>query len=63
MVDGLNLAFLLPRDWYPVGAYHFNDGIVMVRYMERPPEKGDPNTAVKDLYFAASDGHIIYWKS
>lgn len=63
LTDALNLANLLPEMWDPVAAYHFCNGVVMVRYMERPPENGTRGTAVKDLYFATSDGHLIYFKS
>ena len=53
---------LLPKNWEPVGAYSFCNGVVMIRYMEKIPEKGKPNAAVKDLYFNANDGHLIYFK-
>lgn len=53
----------LDKLWDPVGAYHFGNGVVMVRYMERPREGVKVSEAEKDLYFATSDGHIIYFKS
>lgn len=53
---------LLPEKWEPVGAYSYCNGVVMVRYMEKPPAKGPANTAFKELYFSAADGHLIYLK-
>ncbi|MBR6825870.1 MAG: hypothetical protein IKM59_04905 [Oscillospiraceae bacterium] len=63
LCECLRNANYLPANWEPVGAYQFCNGIVMVRYMEKPPEKGKANTDSKDLYFASSDGHLIHWRA
>lgn len=62
LVDDLVLAGLLEPNWEPMAAFHFVNGIVMVRYMETPKEKEEHKGAHKDLYFAASDGHLIHWQ-
>lgn len=62
LVDTLKSFDLLPENWEPVSAYCFCNGVVMVRYMEKPPIKGPANTAIKDLYFSTADGHLIYFK-
>lgn len=63
LVEVLTDEGLLPKDWEPVGAYHFCNGVVMVRYMEKPKDDGKTGTAKKDLYFSTEDGHLIYLKS
>ncbi len=62
LVEVLTSCDLLPPNWIPMGAYCFCNGVVMVRYKEKPPEKGEANPAIKDLYFSTADGHLIYFK-
>ena len=63
LTDALELANLLDDYWDPVAAFYFANGVVMVRYMERPREGVKVSDEKKDLYFAASDGHLIYFKA
>ena len=56
----LTEADVLPANWEPIGAYHFCNNIVMIRYKEKPPKKGPANQAIKDLYFNTGDGHLIH---
>ncbi len=63
LTDALTLSGHLEEFWDPVGAYYFGNGVVMVRYMERPREGVKISNGKKDLYFAASDGHLIYFKA
>ena len=63
LTDALELSGHLKPMWDPVAAYHFCNGVVMVRYMERTRKDHPPSKEKKDLYFAASDGHLIHFKS
>lgn len=62
LVGTLQEFDLLKENWEPAAAYVFCNGVCMVRYMEKPPEKGKASTAKKDLYFSTADGHLIYLK-
>ena len=63
LTDALELVRFLDDYWDPVAAFYYANGVVMVRYMERPREGVRVSDEKRDLYFAASDGHIIYYKS
>ncbi len=63
LTDALELTGHLDDYWDPVGAYCFGNEVVMVRYMERPREGVKVSDKPRDLYFAADDGHLIYFRN
>lgn len=62
IVEDLEFCRLLPPGWEPVAAFHFINGVCVIRYMRIVKEGEEPDSSYKDLYISTADGHVIYIK-